>query len=587
MMFSYIEKIASLMSEADKDEYRRIYAPRVVAVPPADSRRDICVCEDGEIRAYGVRNKKNPFDEESGERMYIYSRDGGLTWKAHKAEAGDIGACVKIPWTGKYVTIFVMKNEKNGKPVTCRLLSNIGPGDTAPDIAPIPGATICIDVFQPYMLDDVRRIVCAAYHRDSVGCYHPHILISDDDGMSFSVKDLTSPPRFEIKWPHKGPRWENNGSEPSLTRLADGRLWMVIRTSQDYMYEYFSSDNGDSWQGPMQSRFHMTLTTPFVYTLRDGRTLLFWNNTHPLPEIDKETFEPRISEDGRKGIWEDVFTNRDISHAAVTEDSGKTFIGCRETYMSPIRNSVYYRSAGNYNSSADKSAHQHQAIELPYGKILLSVGQHEVTRRILIFDVRWLYEKERSELFREGLEHVSTHGYIKSYCESHTNEGPGHCQWNRVSTVYPVPDPSGNSYREVQQFVYSDDPRLVSGLSGMAWNYPACESGHIELELYRAKSGLRISLADTWINPTDETVYAFAKFSFEADESVLPEKEWITLWIEFDTVKGKLEYGIGDKKIGEADKLSDAPLGVSYLHLQTLARERDFEGAYLREIRKS
>lgn len=63
MMFSYIEKIASLMSEADKDEYRRIYAPRVAAVPPADSRRDICVCEDGEIRAYGVRYKKNPFDE--------------------------------------------------------------------------------------------------------------------------------------------------------------------------------------------------------------------------------------------------------------------------------------------------------------------------------------------------------------------------------------------------------------------------------------------------------------------------------------------------------------------------------------------
>ncbi|MBQ7820740.1 MAG: hypothetical protein IJ391_00460 [Clostridia bacterium] len=149
-----------------------------------------------------------------------------------------------------------------------------------------------------------------------------------------------------------------------------------------------------------------------------------------------------------------------------------------------------------------------------------------------------------------------------------------------------MPDPAGNSYREVQQFVYSDDPRLINGLSGMTWNYPASKKGHIELELYRAASGLRVSLCDTWINPTDETVYAFAKYTFEADESVLPGREWVTLCIDFDVEKDVLEYSVGGKKLGECKLQSEAPTGVSYLHLQTLARERDYDGSYLRELRK-
>ncbi|MBO7148785.1 MAG: exo-alpha-sialidase [Clostridia bacterium] len=587
-MFSYIEKIASLMSEADKNEYKRIFEPRVVAVPPADSRRDVCVCADGEIRAYGARDKKVPFIDESGVRTYIASRDGGLSWKEYVADPDDIGACVKIPWTGRYITIKgrIEDDQYGARGKGSRYFSDIGPGDTDPEVALIPDIKISLDNFQPYCDVVSRKIFCPAYHIDMNGGYHLKMLVSEDDGVSFKCIEFPEIPRFEMKWPHKSIRWENNGAEPSVTRLKNGPLWMIIRTSHDYMYESFSYDNGETWSAPAPSRFHLTLTTPYPLTLSDGRTILFWNNTQPLPEFDKDEYLPPIENGTKLGFGEDVFTNRDVSHCAITEDGGKSFIGCRELIRSPIRNSVYYRAVGDEYSSNDKSVHQFQAIELPYGKVLVSVGQNTASRKLVIFDVNWLYEKECRETFRKGLENVTTHGFIRGYCESHKNEGPGHCQWNRVSTVYPMPDPAGGARREVQQFVYNDDPRLISGLSGMTWNYPASDTGHIELEVYRAKAGLRISLCDMWINPTDDTAYHFAKFTFEANESVLPEKKWVTLCLDFDVKKGLLEYSIDGNKLGESKLQSEAPIGLSYLHLQTLARERDFEGSFIRELKK-
>lgn len=37
------------------------------------------------------------------------------------------------------------------------------------------------------------------------------------------------------------------------------------------------------------------------------------------------------------GIWEDVFTNRDVNHAAISEDDGKSWIGMREMVLNPLR----------------------------------------------------------------------------------------------------------------------------------------------------------------------------------------------------------------------------------------------------------
>ena len=75
-----------------------IFEPTVVGVPPAAAVRDMCRCADGEIRHYGwkmVDGKKR--------RVYISSRDEGLSWKTVLAPEGDRGALVKSPWSGEWI----------------------------------------------------------------------------------------------------------------------------------------------------------------------------------------------------------------------------------------------------------------------------------------------------------------------------------------------------------------------------------------------------------------------------------------------------------------------------------------------------
>ena len=95
--------IMQRLSTEDKKAYARIYAPKTVAVPPQDSRRAMCVLSNGEIRVYGETDKTAIHSDENTYRsVYISSLDGGLSWKEHEASPNDIGACVYVPWTGKY-----------------------------------------------------------------------------------------------------------------------------------------------------------------------------------------------------------------------------------------------------------------------------------------------------------------------------------------------------------------------------------------------------------------------------------------------------------------------------------------------------
>ena len=61
-MHHYIKQIENNLSESDKQLLQRIYAPQVVAIPPADASRSMCVTEDGEIRIYGALHKQSPTD---------------------------------------------------------------------------------------------------------------------------------------------------------------------------------------------------------------------------------------------------------------------------------------------------------------------------------------------------------------------------------------------------------------------------------------------------------------------------------------------------------------------------------------------
>ena len=95
--------------------------------------------------------------------------------------------------------------------------------------------------------------------------------------------------------------------------------------------------------------------------------------TNVTPEI-VQTLSEKLSEDEKRGVWEDVFTNRDANCVAVSEDDGKSWFGFRELNLNSLRNTCDFRSSGSNASGRDKSVHQFQALELPMHKVLVQVG---------------------------------------------------------------------------------------------------------------------------------------------------------------------------------------------------------------------
>ncbi len=531
----------------------------------------------------------SPEPYEKGTYNYIYSRNCGLDWNMYEYPEeyacvkntgyvfGDklvMGASEQVPWTGRYVTLVgILSGERRG---TCVMYSDIGPGDQEPHMLKVCD-DVYGDIFQPKMLEDCKRIITSAFIVRN-GNYCPTVFYSDDNAESWNIVTLKSTPKHIAAWPHMGTRWQNNGAEPSLTRLSNGRLMLVARTSLDYLYLYYSDDNGETWTDGEQSSFHATLTTPYITTLSDGRALIFWNNTRPLSEPNHELTWPPADDLIKSGNGEDAFTNRDAIHVAITED-GINWIGFRELALNQSRNAPDFRVGG----SGDNSVQQCQAMELPYGKLLVSYGQHQFSRRTVIFDIDWIYEKERTEDFRSGLSKVSTHLFVKSISGCHKDVYPGHCAWNRTNGALLMPDPTGN-YREALQLCRVCDKRLVSELQGVVCNFPKAYKGEIKLSVYLVGEGMKVRLCDHWMNAGDPDVGYYALFDFTLDKRTLPIGDWKELKVKFDTVEGKAHVFMDGKLLLNVQMRGSAPNGLSYVHLQTAAEHEDFEGIYINKI---
>lgn len=573
-MLNIIEKT---LCGADKRRLKAIYAPVVVTVPIEDARRNLCVMPDGEIRAYGLTEKKELIEEgKGGLAAYLSSRNAGLDWRLVVPSAERMmGPASRNPDTGRYVTVHTLSSEGN-------LGVFVRYSDTSPDDPDFVEKEIALDGIrlhqmpQPIYLSSRRRWI--AFTHTLGADQHPVVLFSDDDGENWSVRHLCATPRHELLWPHKGQRWQNTGTEPALVERADGSLLLLARTSLDYLYQYFSYDGGESWTDGEPSSFHCTLTTPFFLKLQSGKILFFWNKTRPMAEIDQSAFSEEIQE----GCSEDFFTNRDANHAAISED-GVHFEGMREMFLSAIRTAADFRLKGGAISSNDKSVHQFSAIELPYGKILVEFGQHEISRKTVIFDVNWLYEKERHEDFQRGLEALSTQMFVKSLPGHSRAPFGGHCAYNRTHGALLVPDPDATD-GEALQICRVDDPRLVSPLQGAVWNFPAARKGKIMLEARIAGAGLALSLADHWIGPSDPYVIHYAAFTLSVTDETVSPNVWHKLTLDFDLDGGVLTLMADGAAIAAAKLQNDAPMGLSYLHMQTLAEKTDFRGSYIRSI---
>ncbi len=580
-----INAIAARLTPDEKDALQRIYAPTVVGVHPQDTRCGLCVMPDGEIRHYGFRDKT--FNKDDTHPVYLSSKDGGLSWKMVESDNSLTASGTRLS-NGRYLALMNPGLNETGFSLRARGINDgfyavlfDAPGSSEYELIQIdtPGYGI-YDMFLPLELS-TGRVVCAAqtvidhYH-------HPVFLFSDDFGKSWQVRILPSCPRHVPVWPHKGPRWQNEGSEPTVVELNDGRLYMLIRTSQDYYYQSYSTDGGETWSTPEPSPLHGTLTSPQLLKLHDGRIICFYCNTQPLPELDHTQQFPPLFEGEINGLdGEDVFTNRDANHAVITEDDGAHWLGFREVTLNGIRNNADYRTIGGHEESYDKSVHQFQAIELPFGKILACYGQNKIARRMVIFDVNWLYEKERREDFRRGLCNVSTHVYLKSI---HGNfRIAGHCSWNRTNGAVLMPDPDGN-FEEALFLSRIPDPRLFSQTQGVVWNFPAARKGIVNVRLRVEGGPLHLSICDRWFNPIDDTVPHFALASFALTNTMLPAGTFTDVTFTWDTDTQTAKLMMGDVVLGTAVIGDGFPYGASYFIAQSAFDGIDTAGSYVKSM---
>ena len=585
---------------------KKIFAPLRVGTPPMDADRSMMVLPDGEIRIYG--NSCHP-QTRSAEEVFpvvMKSRDNGLNWQTEAVDGLTPGATVRSPWSGSWISLLGYAGK--GQRKYC-----VEPAERILDLQEKPGvyffrADSPDGEFQvsrifdylhiqrlPLALQKYKRWLVPYQYRMENHHYIWGVLLSDDDGATWRKVEAPVPPIPGVQPGHGGLRWLHCGYEPVVAEYADGRLHALLRCSHDEHYESFSEDGGETWSEPVPSRFYAVATMPGLYRLSGGRMLAVWNNTVPLAEADHRTQYGGDDPDIINGVWEDVFTNRDALHAAISSDGGKTWHGFREILLNPARNDADFRSVFfPYFDGLDKSVHQNQILELPDGNVLVVAGQNPVCRSIVIFNPDWLLEETREEDFRHGLRQVSYHQFVKSPVGGCRENGVGHCSYNRRPGAALMPHPDRFD-REVLLVAHHPDDRLVSSLEGVVWNFPASAAGRVTIRFREnsGSAGCRFILTDRWINPSDPIAENYALFSATLDgegkigSATLKKDAWHELVLEWDCGTGICRVICDGDLVAEQPRQRQTPNDVSYLHIQTIAGGADPAGVMFESFCKT
>lgn len=531
-----------------------VEAPRVVAVPPADAGRGLVRVSAQEIRHYpGVKGKQ-----------FLQSLDNGETWKLKKLPNSYPGAtCLfnespaieRNPKTGEYLSVEPLYRNKENEGIY-RTEGGID-GDWK-KVEGSDGVPVFIGgiLRNPLWVNNNQRIVVPGH---GGGCWTWY---SDDQGQSWKQSNKVQSPHHEVGGVHLGKRWNHGMVEATVVELKSKQLWMIARTAQDQHYQSFSKDFGKTWSDAEPSRFWGTITMPTIHRLKDGRLLFLWSNTMALPERE-----------GVNGRWEDVFTNRDSIHAAISEDDGKSWIGFRELILDEHRGENDY---GVAKGKGDRGKHQSEIVQLDQNRVLFSCGQHQLHRRLMIMDLRWLYEKERhSDLSKDGGKDWSTHQYIDQIV--------GHCSYNRK--------PGAQAERGELKVLRVAGTDLTNPNQGAVWNFPTGQTGKltVKIRLERGGAGVQIALADRWFNPTDPTVDQFASYVLKIDaDGKTPEgKQLLTpgktqelslIWRDVNQGGGAVMKLDGKMTTLKLPCQFDSPNGISYVHFYNPATETDDNG---------
>lgn len=233
----------------------------------------------------------------SNERVLFRTKEGSMiaafmnlserkwTWKDELHDA-----------PGAVLPTWVMRSEDNGKTWTHVQKLHEEWSGAVRDIIQTKDGRIVFTAMK--MLNDPGRHAVLTYS-------------STDDGKTWKASNLID----------LGGKGHHGGvTEPTLTELEDGRLWMLIRTNWGEFWSAWSHDGGKFWRILEPSGIEASSAPGLIRRTDSGRLLLIWNREFPE---GKEEFE--LS--GGDGIWSETPVSNFRSELSIawSDDDGKTW----------------------------------------------------------------------------------------------------------------------------------------------------------------------------------------------------------------------------------------------------------------------
>jgi len=326
-------------------------------------------------------------------------------------------------------------------------------------------------------------------------------------------------------------------------QLTDGRVWLLFRTDQGYLYQAFSSDDGETWTEPEPTQFVSPSAPASVLRLRDGRIVVIWNNS----------LKPKH-----------VF-NRLVLAAAISSDEGKTWRGYREIA----------RTDGA--EGPDGWVCYPGMTQAADGAIVVSFKANKSVRHATVrLQPDWLTQTAFHEDFSAGLDNWITM----------RTEG---------AVLVPHPDEQDRQVLTLRK----PNPEVAAGAS---LNFPFGTKGQLTMRLKMEPGfqGARLCLTDhfTWPHYCEEGRFAIDLWSSgEIAEPVgggevvatgirLEAGKWHTLSFAWDCKKRTCALTLDSEHVTDLSQLS-AGVGVCYLRLWSAAEQTDEAGLLVDSVNVS
>ena len=284
---------------------------------------------------------------------------------------------------------------------------------------------------------------------------------------------------------------------------------------------------------------------------------MFWNNCEQPARVNGQG----------------VYGGRDVLNAAISDDEGNHWHGCREVYRDPFRNATPPKHG-------DRGTAYPFAVNLKDGRIALTSGQGAGRRALILVDPAWLTETRASDDFSHGL---SRWCIFKPF-------GPAKGWWRDRSEGTRLIDHPANPGVKVLRLCKPDDKPA----DGAVWNFPSGRKGvlTLRLELKKGCRGAGVGLLDRFFDPTDDRVPAKAMFylscNVRGQTSIgqhLTPGEWHTLELSWNLDSGKCLVGVDGRPDGSLPLNAPTLNGISYLHLRSLASDVDRAGFLVESVR--